>query len=106
MKKANTILIGRIAGEFKQLQDGSVENTIVHATVKDGEETVTFITVRFLGKQAELVRTHLSKGDLCCIEGRSGEETTDTGVVKQYIEAGHITFLSTGRRNNEETNND
>ena len=100
--KPNTILVGRIGGEFKQLPDGSVENTIIHSTLNNGEETVTFVTVRFLGKQAELVCTHLSKGDLCCIEGRRGEETTDTGVVKQYIKAGHITFLSTRRRNNEE----
>lgn len=98
--KPNTILIGRIGGEFKTLPDGSVENTIVHTTLNNGEETVTFITVRFGGEQAEIVRTHLSVGDLCCIEGRRGEETTDTGVVKQYIEAGHITFLATGRRNN------
>lgn len=101
MKKANTILIGRISGEFKLSPDGYWENTIVHCTVNNGEETVTFVTVRFRGKQAELAYTHLSKGDLCCIEGRRGEETTDTGVVKQYIEAGHITFLATGRRNND-----
>ena len=98
--KVNTIVVGRIGGQFKQLSDGSVENTIFHTTLNNGEETVTFITVRFLGKQAELVRTHLSVGDLCCIEGRRGEETTDTGVVKQYIEVGHITFLATGRQNN------
>lgn len=100
MKAVNTILIGRIGGEFKQLQDGSVENTIVHSTLNSGEETVTFVTVRFRGKQAKLVCTHLSKGDLCCIEGRRGEKTTDTGVVKQYIEVGHITFLSTRKQNN------
>lgn len=100
MKKENTILIGRIGGEFKLSPDGYWENTIVHTTLNNGEETVTFVTVRFRGKQAELAYTHLSVGDLCCIEGRRGEETTDTGVVKQYIEAGHITFLSTGRRNN------
>lgn len=101
MKSVNTILIGRISGEFKLSPDGYWENTIVHCTVNNGEETVTFVTVRFRGKQAELAYTHLSKGDLCCIEGRRGEETTDTGVVKQYIEAGHITFLATGRRNND-----
>ena len=100
MKAVNTILIGRIAGEFKLQPDGYWENTIVHATVNNGEETVHFVTVRFRGKQAELAYTHLSKGDLCCIEGRRGEETTDTGVVKEYIEAGHITFLAAGRRNN------
>ena len=96
----NTILVGRIGGEFKLQPDGYWENTIVHTTLNNGEETVTFVTVRFRGKQAELAYTHLSKGDPCCIEGRRGEETTDTGLVKQYIEAGHITFLSTGRRNN------
>lgn len=101
MKAVNTILVGRIGGQFKRLPDGSVENTIVHTTLNNGEETVTFITARFSGEQAELVRTHLSVGDLCCIEGRRGEEPTDTGVVKQYIEAGHITFLATGRRNND-----
>lgn len=100
MKNVDTILIGRIAGDFQQCADGSVENTIVHATVKDGEETVTFVTVRFSGQQAEIVRTHLSVGDLCCIEGRRGEETTDTNVVKQYIEVGHVTFLATRRQNN------
>ena len=101
MKKANTIFVGRIGGEFKLSPDGYWENTIVHNTLNNGEETVTFVTVRFRGKQAELAYTHLSKGDLCCIEGRRGEETTDTGVVKQYIEAGHIAFLATGRRNND-----
>lgn len=103
MKKENTILIGRISGEFKLSPDGSVENTIVHCTVRDGEETVTFVTVRFHGKEADLAKMYLSKGDLCCIEGRRGEETTETGVVKQYIEAGHITFLSASVRNNKET---
>lgn len=101
MKKENTILVGRIGSEFKLSPDGYWENTIVHTTLNNGEETVTFVTVRFRGKQAELAYTHLSVGDLCCIEGRRGEETTDTGVVKQYIEAGHITFLATGRRNND-----
>lgn len=95
--KVNTILVGRIGGEFKRLPDGSVENTIVHSTLDNGEETVTFVTVRFHAEQAELVSTHLSVGDLCCIEGRRCEETTDTRVVKQYIEVGHITFLSSGR---------
>lgn len=104
MKNVNTILIGRIGGEFKKLPDGSVENTIVHSTLNNGEETVTFVTVRFRGKLAELVPTHLSVGDLCCIEGRHGEETTDTRVVKQYIEAEHMTFLSSAKR--EETDND
>lgn len=101
MKAVNTILIGRIGGEFKLQPDGYWENTIVHTTLNDGEETVHFVTVRFFGKQAEFAYTHLSKGDLCCIEGRRGEETTDTGVVKQYIEAGHITFLGTRRQNND-----
>jgi single-stranded DNA-binding protein len=101
MKNVDTILIGRIAGDFQQRADGSVENTIVHATVKDGEEFTHFVLVRFRGKQAELVRKHLSKGDLCCIEGRRCEETTDTNVVKQYIEAGHITFLATRRQSND-----
>ncbi len=98
--KFNTILVGRIGGDFQQRADGSVENTIFHTTLKDGEETVTFITVRFCGKQAEIVCTHLSKGDLCCIEGRRCEETTDAGVVKQYIEVEHVTFLRR-RQNND-----
>lgn len=99
--KPNTILVGRIGGQFKQLPDGSVENTIVHSTLNNGEETVIFVTARFGGKQAEIVRTQLSVGDLCCIEGRRCEETTDTNVVKQYIEVGHVTFLATRRQNND-----
>lgn len=101
--KLNTILIGRIGGDFQQREDGSVENTICYVTTaEDGEAVVTFVPVRFDGRQAELVREHLSKGDLCCVEGRQHEEKLDTGVAKQYIEAAHVTFLGTTKRKGTE----
>lgn len=90
-----TIIIGRLCedpikiGEFCRFP-------IIHTEYVCGEERTAIQKVFSFGKQADLCVKYLSKGDLCCIEGRlEYDENTKTtkGIVVQ-----RITFLTNKRR--------
>lgn len=107
-----TIIIGRVSSDvvFKKGEDGNADSTsfvISNSTVVDGEENVDFHDIRAFGKQAALCRDYISKGDLCCIEGRLEILDRDDGKTvyrSKAIIAEHITFLSCGKRNRDNQN--
>lgn len=107
-----TIIIGRVSSDvvFKKGEDGktdSVRFSIANSTVVDGKEKVDFHDICSFGKQAALCRDYISKGDLCCIEGRLETLDRDDGETvyhSKLIIAEHITFLSCGKRKNDNQN--
>lgn len=103
-----TIIIGRVSSDvvFKKGEDGRADKAafvISNSTVVDGEEKVDFHDICAFGKQAALCRDYISKGDLCCIEGRLEASVRDDGKTvyrSSVITIEHITFLSCGKRKN------
>ena len=104
-----TIIIGRLCedptkvGEFCRFP-------IAHTEYVCGEERTAIQKIFSFGKQADLCVKHLSKGDLCCIEGRLAydEYNKNTKTVKGIV-AERITFMSVKRREQqkeEETKNE
>lgn len=107
-----TIIIGRVSSDvaFTKGEYGKadiVRFSIAISTVVDGEESVAFHDICAFGKQAALCRDYISKGDLCCIEGRLESSVRDDGKTvypSKAIIAEHITFLSCGKRKNDNQN--
>lgn len=102
-----TIIIGRLCEDPTKLREELCRFPIVFTEHVCGEERTVTQQVFAYGKQAEICVKHLSKGDLCCIEGRL-EYDKNTKTVKSIV-AERITFLSTKRREQqkeEETKNE
>lgn len=107
-----TIIIGRVSSDvvFKKGEDGRADKAafvISNSTVVDGEEKVDFHDICAFGKQAVLCRDYISKGDLCCIDGRLETLDRDDGKTvyrSKAIIAERITFLSCGKRKNDNQN--
>ena len=107
-----TTIIGRVSSDvvFKKGEDGMADKAafvISNSTVVDGKENVDFHDICAFGKQAALCREHISKGDLCCIEGRIETfDRNDDNIVyhSKEIIAEHITFLSCGKHKNDNQN--
>lgn len=103
-----TIIIGRLGINPELDKSGKVEIAkfpICNSIVKDGKEEIQWHNIRAIGKQAILCHEHLSKGDLCCIEGRS-TNVEKNGQSKQIIIAERITFLSPKKIRIEGENNE
>lgn len=107
MKYDKTIIIGRITDEpkFERLSDDRMNAiarfTLSNSTFRDGQESPDYHACVALGKQAGVVRDHLHKGDLLCIEGSySMDAQTVKGVALApcTIAAENITFLSSRAR--------
>jgi single stranded DNA-binding protein len=98
-----TIVIGRLAkapgmvnSEKPYAEFTLSNNSISH----DGTGEVQFHSIRAYNKQAALVMEHLSKGNLCCIEGELDTKKSTKDVKLRFnhtIIAERITFLSSKR---------
>ena len=100
MKYDKIIILGRITDEPKfESQSNGRANAIARFTVSNtailnGQDETHCVA---LGRQAGVVRDHLHKGDLLCIEGSySMDARTVKGVALApcTIAAENITFLS------------
>lgn len=107
-----TIIIGRVTSDvvLKKGEDGKADKAafvISNSTFVDGKENIEFHDICAFGKQAALCRDYISKGDLCCIEGRLEALDGDYGKTVHHskaIIAERITFLSCGKRKNDNQN--
>lgn len=105
-KKALTIVIGKVASDpaYKEADEGGkaavAEFTIYDSAIgENGKEILHYYRICAFGNQASLARKHISKGDLCCIEGRlSSRVCEDNGKEKAVIEAERIMFLAGGSK--------
>lgn len=91
-----TILIGRL-GQNPQERGNYVAFPILNTTISDGKEQVQTHKIVVFGKQKEICMRHLSKGDLCCIEGKIDPETA-------ALVCERITFLSKHTSKKENAN--
>lgn len=89
-----TILIGRLGKDPRERDEKMAEFPIGHTILSDGKETIEWHRIVVFGKQKDIVMQYLKKGDLCCIEGRLANQTSD-------VVAERITFLSNRRKENE-----
>ncbi len=100
-----TVIIGRLGNDpeiFKTKNDLEIATFSIAHTEKSGDrENTQWHTIKAFGKQAAACHKYLSKGDLCCIEGRidirTYEKDGETRKVQSII-AEHIMFLSPRRR--------
>lgn len=84
-----TILIGRL-DQNPVYNSDCASFEVLNTLFKDGKEDIITHKILSYGKQAKLVMKHLSKGDLCCIEG----SLSDTGIICE-----RLTFLQHKREN-------
>lgn len=101
MRNQTAIIIGHIGDVPRRNADKTVSFTIV-VKFQDDEAHYTPIVCR--GKQADVVMQHLTKGDLCCVEGQREVVKWADGIIRHVCEkvnATHITFLSK-RKGNEQ----
>lgn len=87
-----TIIIGRL-GNSPSLNDvdGMCYTTfkLANTTFSNGHENVEWHDIKAVGKQARVCCQYLSKGDLCCIEGKFDDN---------HIIAERVTFLSSKKK--------
>lgn len=100
-----TILIGRL-GQNPQEHGNYVAFPILNTTVSDGKEQIQTHKIVVFGKQKEICMKHLSKGDLCCIEGKIDSETIEGKIDSETsaIVCERITFLSKHTSKEENAN--
>lgn len=105
-----TIIIGRLGQDPEFKKRNGMDYTkfpICNSVFKDGQEEVQWHNIACFGKQAILCHDHLSKGDLCCVEGRLDSQSYLKDGVEQKkvtIIAERITFLSSKHKQKEASN--
>ena len=104
-----TILIGRLADTPILNTSKEIPYTrfkIVNTEFNpDGTEVPQFHSLIAFGKQAKVCVDYLSKGDLCCVEGKLNREVYEKDGEQKYkveIVAERITFLSSVKKKNME----
>lgn len=93
MRNQTAIIIGHIADVPKCNADKTVTFTIVTKCQNDESHYTPIVCS---GKQADVVMEHLSKGDLCCVEGQREVVKWADGIIRHVCEkvnVTHITFL-------------
>ena len=100
-----TIIIGRLGADPELKTGGNSEFanfSICNAVVdKEGHEDVQWHRIKAFGKQAQLCKNYLHKGDLCCVEGRldarsymkNGEKRIANSIILEKL-----TFLTSRHR--------
>ena len=83
-----TILIGRLGHNPVAKGKTAASFPVLNTVFENGKEVIQSHTVLVFGKQKDVCMKHLTKGDLCCIEGKLDTESP-------AILAERITFLST-----------
>lgn len=86
------VVIGRLVRDIEMTHDSVALFTLTNSVVSNGEEIMRWHRIAAFGHQAVLCHKRLSKGDLCCVEGRMGNIESD-GETKSAVIAENITFL-------------
>ena len=94
MNTNKAIVIGRIGSVPELKKEGhklSTTFTVGNTTFYNGVEEVVWYNMTAIGKEAKIICEYLTKGDLCCVEGKY---TTDAHSIK----VSKVTFLASRKR--------
>ena len=92
VKAEKEVVIGRLVRDIEMAHDSVALFTLTNSVISNGEETTRWHRIAAFGHQAVLCHKRLSKGDLCCVEGRMGSVESE-GETKMAVIAENITFL-------------